>query len=1161
MLSPSPTRTENIPPTQTSPSKSSHATLEDEYLMSDAIAPLSPSKQNISPVKSSLSKRSGAAFRHSAFDPDTGIWEDEDDEEKKLPEGKSLHRYAKSVTFDQAPPQVNEYEMTTPDPSSVASGSREGSYDSMEDEEEEVSFERGSSMDHDDSFDASLEDTDKTPVVLPEDWRFMSPDTANTDLASHEEDVFDDEYGSPAPTANPGLLQYRDHQSSVNSVDSNGQPRPLPPLPSAMEAPQRNSPLRDTLSGTLERMSNVHRNLPSPPTAPAVSKSDIRRMSGGVLTMDDRLRLMMTEKEQQQRTETDAQRERRMRRAGSKDTSPVRSPSHDTDTDSTVSGEPGPEVLEEETSVHHISRESIMRHMRSQQDLNHRAGSEESSGTSRMSFDPDVPIPSMEDPTQQPSLHELVTIKQEEVEDNGLYAIPDLYAQRPDFEYDTEDDLGSQYSQPSMLSLPPVTDDDGQETPRANSPAREQATKEVPHERMSLPDFVNFGEDRSFDFGLETYMTPPTEPQAEPEKASTSPPETDKALPNLPDLAALRSSIQRPYTPQEQLQAPAAAWESDEPGTPDSVIRHPTTESILSQEEVPVSEATVKAPGSKLKTRPSLSKSDTELLQPEDSSFQKERKSVSSSIQSERLETDNQVAASAPEPQTAEKRQVRVSSLKQLEIPEEQVDEGLSFGLEKEFDRVVEAQKVEFERSLRHLYYPFSGRFPSSEIPDPKDSHMMSNVPVLPKPLGARPYPNDQAHVPDGSLANRSPLRQRGYLMRQNTKVVVATERPSHEEPRPGNPLPPSRDGAEPHEANEVHPSPRKASQPTWTAEPWNGRTRRKSIRVGGETSPIKRKALEGPAPPLPGQASNVHDGLGALVEDDLAEEEADIEDGAERGRLFVKVIGVKDLQLPFPKSMLHLSSQSLIANSPADERTQFALTLDNGLHCVTTAWLDLAKNAPIGQEFELVVLNDLEFQLTLQMKLEEPKIPRPASPTKAPASPTKGGVFGRLFGSPKKRREEARMSQSQTRPATPPSAYELVQGLVAKDGSFARAYVNLTEHEKAAYGRPYSVDIKCFNEWAMEEVNVGSSRSKKSAMQLQRRPPYQIGNLELLLLYVPKPKTAKDEDMPKSMNGAVRAMREAEERSQEQASIQEFQGHLSQQGGDCPVSPAVEDC
>lgn len=196
-------------------------------------------------------------------------------------------------------------------------------------------------------------------------------------------------------------------------------------------------------------------------------------------------------------------------------------------------------------------------------------------------------------------------------------------------------------------------------------------------------------------------------------------------------------------------------------------------------------------------------------------------------------------------------------------------------------------------------------------------------------------------------------------------------------------------------------------------------------------------------------------------------------------------------------------------------------------------------------------MLNELEFQLTLQMKLEQPK-PKPVeSPVKTPPSPTKKqGAFSRFFGSPKKNKEaQASRPQSPVKPQ-PPSAYDLVQGIVAQDGSFARAYVALSEHEKAAFGRPYTVDITCFNEWAMEEVPVGSSRSKKGVTAMQRRPPYQIGKLELQLLYIPKPKGAKDEEMPKSMNSAVRELRDAETKT----AIM-FEGHLSQQGGDCPVS------
>lgn len=246
-------------------------------------------------------------------------------------------------------------------------------------------------------------------------------------------------------------------------------------------------------------------------------------------------------------------------------------------------------------------------------------------------------------------------------------------------------------------------------------------------------------------------------------------------------------------------------------------------------------------------------------------------------------------------------------------------------------------------------------------------------------------------------------------------------------------------------------------------------------------------------------------------------------------------------------------------------ERSYFALTLDNGLHCVTTAWLELGKTAPIGQEFELVVLNDLEFQLTLQTKLEEPK-PKPVieSPTKT-AKPSKPSTFSRVFASPRKRkeheikqREEAEQLERQKQQAVqarrtaPATAWDLLHNLVAKDGSFARSYVCLNDHESSAYGKPYTVDVPCFNEWATESEGASSVKSKRSALNggIQRKAPYRIGKLELQLLFVPKPKGAKDEDMPKSMNACIRELKEAET-----ATPKKWEGHLSQQGGDCPVS------
>ena len=916
------------------PSRAHHSTTEasaaPETTSSQptSMPTLSPSKNNVSPTKSSLSKRTGLHARSLGFDPDNGIWSDDEDSsvERKLPEGRGLHRHAKSVTFDQAPPQVNEYEMTTPDPSSVASGSREGSYDSVGDDED-VSFERASSLDHDDSFDASLEDTDKTPVVMPEDWRFMSPDNAKTELAQHEEDVFDGEYGSPAPSARPGPMDYRPHQTSVNSIDSNGQPRPLPPLPPAQQQKIPQSESDNSLSGTVERISSGQRFLPPPPQAPGVSKSEIRRMSGGSLSMDDRLRLMMLQDQQKERSENEIQRERRMRRAGSKESSPSRDNStRSYCADAEPGAENGPVALNHVEQAPRISRESILRRLQSEQDLYSEAGygdTPSSNATSRhgILLDPDVPIPSLEDPIQvtvEEVMEEPVVIKEENSDETDIYSIPDLYQREQGDQNDIDDDDTSEYSQPSLAPQTRSSHEEGQDTPRAQSPVREPEKKNLSSERVSLPDFTDFGQGSSFDLGLESYLTP-------------SPPLNETPLPKpscrdrlkefaldkpLPDLATLRDSIQRPMTPEDQLELPHFPGQdngSAEPGTPDSVIRHPVAKS--SSPEFEDSETNEPGPTVPLKDQPDslAAPSDQDSKREESSTVATERPPIPE--RHHKLASSNITAPTDSDGTGAElttkAENNRISSLVQLEISRDQSDEALGFGLEREFDRVVEAQKVAFELSLARLHYPFHGRFPSSEHPAPKDvprqdvaQPILRDVPNL-KPQGARALPGDlcaRGHLypTDGShFANRSPGRQRGYLMRQNTKVVVAN---NHVEEEPKT-APAMTDAAQ--TTDDVAQVPRKISQPTWTAEPWNGKSRRKSIR-GVDKSP-RKKIADGPAPPLPGQSSNVQEGLGRVQEDEVAEEEAEeFEDGTERGRLFVKVVGLKELDLPLPRGMLH---------------------------------------------------------------------------------------------------------------------------------------------------------------------------------------------------------------------------------------------------------------
>ena len=232
----------------------------------------------------------------------------------------------------------------------------------------------------------------------------------------------------------------------------------------------------------------------------------------------------------------------------------------------------------------------------------------------------------------------------------------------------------------------------------------------------------------------------------------------------------------------------------------------------------------------------------------------------------------------------------------------------------------------------------------------------------------------------------------------------------------------------------------------------------------------------------------------------------------------------------------------------------------------MTTARLELGRSAPIGQEFELTVFDELDFSLTLQTKIDRP--PSQSSQLShdsslgSPTKKAKASALSRLLTSPKKRREAERRQQEEEaqaarqrqeqleaqRAGQESTAWDLLHDLVGSDGSFARAIVDLAEHEAHAFGRPYTVDVPCFNEWATEDCMTGNStRSKHGGVQ--RKPPYKIGELELQLLYVPKPRGVKSEDMPQSMATCIRQLREAEN-----CTVKEWEGHLSQQGGDCPV-------
>lgn len=170
------------------------------------------------------------------------------------------------------------------------------------------------------------------------------------------------------------------------------------------------------------------------------------------------------------------------------------------------------------------------------------------------------------------------------------------------------------------------------------------------------------------------------------------------------------------------------------------------------------------------------------------------------------------------------------------------------------------------------------------------------------------------------------------------------------------------------------------------------------------------------------------------------------------------------------------------------------------------------------------VVLNDLEFQLTLQTKLEQPPPPPPKAVVKALPSKPKQSTFSRVFTSPKKRKQlelqqqqqqqqqlQQQQQQQRQEPPAPVTAWDLLHGLVARDGSFARSYVCLKDFESKAFGRPFTTDINCFNEWAVDTASVKSKKGLHGSLQPARKAPYKIGKLEVQLMFVPKPKGATD--------------------------------------------------
>jgi hypothetical protein len=646
-----------LSPSKTSPSKNSSSASSKGSPTRDRSSP-----GRMSPTKSSLA--SPGRFNSIEYNPDFSMFSDDGELKHETP--RPLRRHAKSVTFDAAPPVINEYEMVTPDPSSVASGSREGSYES---DEEEMSF------DQDDSFDASLEDTDKTPVVLPEDWRHMSPEAANTSLIDDYDDVFGRD-NSPMPNAHPNG---KVNNSRNGSTASDSESRPLPPLPGMQTQDRRDSSVG--LAAAAERAGS-RRSLPQLPPAAGISKADLLNMREGSMSLEDRLRLMNYDDERDLCTPTQE--------------------THDKKVDMTVQVEVAEiddttETDLESPKTPRISRESILRkvqnrslHERESYSYNDDAeSSPERSYGDLADLDPDVPIPSRECSSNFDEHLEAPSEADSVIDAYSFAETTEMYTEVSELDEDdretsvihhdihqqsqVDSDDASEYSpQPEEQPTSQDTiDTSGPSTPTAATSSPTAAEKDARRDEL-FADFQNNEMDLTLDPLKSSFQT------------ALSP------LDTAPKLDAMRRFLQRPETPE--ITDPEA--EVEDPGTPDSVIRHPVVISPPEEEEempVPEEESTIKGAGGKLRARPSLIPADLDMAA--------QRRQVSGehpppvprrSPARQSLSTDfGHVDEGDSQTSPSNKENLMLD----LQLGDDSND--LSFGLDREFDNIIEAQKVD----------------------------------------------------------------------------------------------------------------------------------------------------------------------------------------------------------------------------------------------------------------------------------------------------------------------------------------------------------------------------------------------------------------------------------------------------------------------------------
>ncbi|KAG7098501.1 hypothetical protein E1B28_000445 [Marasmius oreades] len=258
---------------------------------------------------------------------------------------------------------------------------------------------------------------------------------------------------------------------------------------------------------------------------------------------------------------------------------------------------------------------------------------------------------------------------------------------------------------------------------------------------------------------------------------------------------------------------------------------------------------------------------------------------------------------------------------------------------------------------------------------------------------------------------------------------------------------------------------------------------------------------------------------------------------GKAYGKVFVKVVGVKNLQVPIP-----------------EERTTMSCTLNNGIHFVTTPECRLAKECGIGQEFELIEHSKLEFTLTLkirrdphiitQFKALAPPPPQPppmvqqTSSSSSKHSARGGGMFGLFSSSPKKSKDKEKervLAAAQSQPLPPPVQHRLPENLaryMKSDGTFARAFISFKDIASRCDAKLFETSIPLIG----QRLELGGKASM-----------LQVGEMVLQMFRLPPLAGIAPDQLPQSLEECHRGLRHVNWHK-----VTYFEGTLTQSGGDC---------